>query len=225
MKDIFLIDLDDTLLDFPRAERQNFTETLASVGVKANAELYGRFHLINDALWRALERGETTREKLKIRRFELLFSEFGLGADAGAAGTFYYANFENICYPYAGAAEFLEELSQRGRVFLVTNGGARIQHSHVKLAGFGKYLSGMFISEEIGFDKPMPEFARHVEANIEGYDRARAVWIGDSLTSDMVCAKSVGIDFILYLPRPSSALYEGRKAASYGEVLKLLDEM
>ena len=225
MKDIFLIDLDDTLLDFPRAEKRNFSESLRSVGVEADAALYGRFHLINDALWRQLERGEIERERLKVRRFELLFEEYGIEADAEKVSAFYFKNFEQFCYPFDGAEDFLKELSRRGRAYLVTNGGKKIQHAHVRIAGFGKYLRGMFISEEIGFDKPMPEFARHVETHIEGYERSRAVWIGDSVTSDMACAKSVGIDGILFLPRPASVSFDGPKAESYRQVLELLDGM
>ena len=225
MKDIFLLDLDDTLLDFPRAEEQNFYESLKSVGAEPSRELYGRFHLINDDLWRRLERGEIEREKLKVRRFELLFKECGIEADAEKVAAFYVKNFDNICYPFEGSAALLQELSAAGRVFIVSNGGASTQHSHVKLAGFGQYLSGMFISEEIGFHKPMSEFAHHVEAHIENYDRARAVWIGDSLTSDMVCAKSVGIDFILYLPRTMSVSYDGLKAGDYKTLFDLIQGM
>lgn len=225
MKDIFLIDLDDTLLDFPRAEEKNFYESLLSVGVKADRGIYGRFHLINDALWRKLERGEMERERLKVRRFELLFEEYGVEADAEKVSAFYFENFEKICFPFEGAEELLRELASRGRAYIVTNGGRKIQHAHIAIAGFGKYLSGMFISEEIGFDKPMPEFARHVETHIEGYERDRAVWIGDSLTSDMQCARSVGIDFVLYLPRPTSAPYDGRKAGNYRKLLEVLDRM
>ncbi len=225
MKDIFLIDLDDTLLDFPRAEERNFYESLLSVGVTADRGVYGRFHIINDALWRKLEEGKIDRKTLQVKRFERLFAEYGIEADAAKVSSFYYANFENFCFPFDGAAEFLEKLSSRGRVYLVTNGGSRIQHAHVALAGFEKYLSGMFISEEIGYDKPMPAFARHVEEHIENYDRSRAVWIGDSLTSDMVCARSVGIDFILYLPRPAKRLYDGLRASNYRKLLAIIESL
>ncbi len=225
MKDIFLLDLDDTLTDFPRAEEKNFYETLASVGVRATGEVYERFHRINNDLWRQLEAGEIKREELNIRRFAMLFEEFGIGADPAEAAAFYVNNFENICFPFDGAAEFVRELSARGRVYIVSNGSKNKQRAHIKRAGIEGYLCGAFISEEVGFDKPMYGFAHHVETHIEGFRRDRAVWIGDSLTSDMVCAKSVGIDFILYLPRTMSVSYEGRFARSYGEILRLLDTM
>ncbi len=225
MKDIFLVDLDDTLLDFPRAEERNFYESLGSAGAEPRRDIYGRFHFINGCLWRKLEEGEIGREELRVLRFEMLFEEYGIKADAEKVSAFYVKNFDNICYPFDGAAEFLKALSLRGRVFIVTNGGADTQRSHVKTAGFGQFISGMFISEEIGFHKPMSGFARYAETHIENYGRARAVWIGDSLTSDMVCAKSAGIDFILYLPRNASVSYGGLAAASYGSVLKMIDGM
>ncbi len=225
MKDIFLLDLDETLVDFSRAEERNFYESLAFAGVKADGRMYGRFHEINDALWKSLERGEIGREALKVRRFEKLFRAYGIEADAEKVSAFYYRNFQNFCFPFRGSENFLKKLSTRGRVYIVTNGGTEIQHAHVKIAGFERFLSGMFISEEIGFDKPMSEFATHVEEHIPDYERARAVWIGDSLTSDMVCAKSVGIDFILYLPHTMSVPYGGLVARNYSEILSLLDKM
>ncbi len=221
MKDIFLLDMDDTLLDFPRAERANFLGTLGRLGVNADSDVYARFHAINDALWKAHERGEITRSRLTVKRFELLFGEYGIEASAEEAAEAYYEHFGEICYPFDGAREFLAELSQRGRSFIVTNGGARLQRAHIDLAGFGPYLCGLFISEEIGFHKPMPEFAAYVEGHIDRYVRERAVWIGDSRTSDMVCARSVGIDFLLFDP---TAVTPSRPAAEqYAAFLRTID--
>ncbi len=225
MKDIFLFDLDETLVDFSRAEETNFFKTLGDFGIAADDALYARFHTINDNLWRLLERGGISRGELQIRRFEQLFGECKITADGDAVAAAYFKNFEEICFPYRGARELLQKLAARGRIFLVTNGGARIQHSHVRLAGFEPLLSGVFISEEIGFDKPMPAFARYVESHIENYARERAVWIGDSRTSDMVCAKSVGIDFILYAAKGIPQDYDGPAADNYDGLYGMLTAM
>lgn len=219
MKDIFLLDLDDTLVDFPRAEHENFFRTLRRCGVPCDETLYARFHAINDALWKAHERGEITRERLVVKRFEDLFSLMDVGGAERAAAE-YMDGFADICFPFDGAAGFLRILSGRGRAYLVTNGSARVQRAHVRLAGFEESLSGMFISEELGFHKPMPEFAAHVEGAVEGYVRERAVWIGDSLTSDMLCAKSVGIDFIRFDPSAVTPLSPA--SAQYASILSSL---
>lgn len=225
MKDVFLFDLDETLVDFSRAEETNFFKTLGGFGIAADGALYARFHAINDGLWKLLERGGISREELKIRRFEQLFGECGIAADGAAVAAAYFGNFEEICFPYRGAQELLRKLAARGRIYLVTNGGARIQRSHVRLAGFEPFLSGVFISEEIGSDKPMPAFARYVESHIENYARERAVWVGDSLTSDMVCAKSVGIDFILYAAKGIPQGFKDPAADNYDELYEMLTAM
>lgn len=224
MKDIFLLDLDDTLLDFSRAERENLRRTLTAYSLPADDSIAAAFHRINEGLWQSLERGEIGREALKVKRFANLLEEFGLHGDAASLSKSYFDGFSDICYPFDGSQAFLKELSSRGRVYLVTNGSACIQYAHIEAAGFAPYLAGVFISEEVGADKPSLKYARYVEAHIPCYERSRAVWIGDSRTSDMVCAKSVGIDFILYLPHTMSNSDMGA-AHTYADVLRILGGM
>lgn len=222
MKDIFLLDMDETLLDFTRAERENLSRTLAQFGVCCDDRVYARFHEINDGLWKLLERGGIARSVLIVRRFELLFDELGVSVLPGEVAKAYFDGFPELCFPYEGAAEFLKTLAARGRVYLVTNGGTRIQRRHMELAGFLPYLSGAFISEEVGADKPSMEYAEAVAAQIEGFSRERAVWIGDSLTSDMVCAERLGVDFILFAHGGVPEGYTGKWAADYGTLIRML---
>lgn len=222
MKDIFLLDMDDTLLDFCRAEKVNLAKSLKEVGIEMTEEIFERFHVINDGLWKALERGEIGREALKIKRFELLFERFGLKQDPGEASRRYFENFPAISFPFAGAKEFLQTLAGRGRVYIVTNGGAAIQRRHIEDSGFSPFLSGVFISEEAGYNKPSKQFAEYAKAHIPDFGRARAVWIGDSLTSDGACAESLGVDFILFCPSGAPEGYRGTYAKTYEEILKRL---
>ncbi len=221
-KDIFLLDMDETLLDFQRAERVNLIHALEQFGIAADEGLISRYHAINDSLWKALERGEISRERLKVRRFELLFEEYGFSSDPAAAALAYWQNFPFVCFPFDGALDFLKALAACGRVYLVTNGGTLIQRRHIKDAGFEPYLDGVFISEEIGFDKPSIEYADFAESHIGNYERSRAVWIGDSLSSDGKCAENRGIDFILFAYRGVPEGYRGHFARNYREVLELL---
>ena len=215
--------MDETLLDFGRAERVNFFETLKEFGIEADERMYARYHEINDALWKLLERGGITRDRLIIRRFEDLFEECGTEIDAEKVALAFFKNFEMVCFPFEGACDFLSALTARGRVYIVTNGGKYIQKRHIADAGFEPYLSGVFISEELGFHKPDRRFAEHVEARIPNYARERAVWLGDSLTSDMGCANSLGIDFVLFAPRGVPEGYTGVSVQNYAEFLGMLE--
>ncbi|MDE7296724.1 MAG: HAD-IA family hydrolase [Clostridia bacterium] len=227
MKNIFLLDLDETLLDFSKAERENLTTSLQHFSLPSDDKTVALFHKINDGLWKALERGEVERERLKVMRFEMLFQELGVPVSAQTAqeiSDYYFHNFQNICHPYEGAVDFLKTLAARGRVYIVTNGAAEIQYRHIDDAGFAPFLSGVFISREIGYDKPDLRFAHYVEEHIEGYDRSRAVWLGDSITSDMACARVAGIDGVLFSPHGAPAGYSGAVARNYGEFLELISK-
>ena len=64
-----LIDNDNTLMDFNAAECKALADTLTAWGIPADNVTCQRYHEINDALWKALERGETTQKLLKVERF------------------------------------------------------------------------------------------------------------------------------------------------------------
>jgi len=222
MKTIFLLDADETLLDFRRGEKEQLSRALKAFGIRAEENILARFHEINDGLWKKLERGETTRAELVVDRFRLLFCEFHIEADPKEVSRKYFACMKEAAYLFDGAAEFIKTLKTKGRVYIVTNGSREVQRSRFALSGLDRLADGVFISEDVGCDKPSPRFAEYVEAHIPGYSRDRAVWVGDSLSSDYGCAKSKGIDFILF-GKPQAG-YCGKTASDYGEVLKILSQ-
>lgn len=225
MKDIFLLDADETILDFSRSEREAAARVFARHGVSPTKEVLGRYHEINDSLWKALERGEITREKLLVKRFALLFEELGVNADVEGVSEEYFSELSACGYLLDGAEVFLNQLSARGRIYIVTNGSAIVQKRRLADTGADAFADGVFISQEIGVYKPSPEYARYVEEHIPDYARERAVWIGDSLTSDMKCAESAGIDFILYAPQGATERCAHPVARSYDELLSVLEKM
>ena len=219
MRDIFLLDMDDTLLDFPRAEAAALKSCFIKCGVRSDDFVLRRFHEINDGLWKALERGETTRERLVYERFELLFRELNIVSDARIAEDGYFQELAAVCFPFDGMEDFLRELKTRGRIYIVTNGSEQIQRRHLKESKIGSYADGVFISETIGYYKPSPEFCACVKRGIEGFEGTRALYLGDSLTADKPCADLLGALFVRYLPRGG----KGEGVRSYGEVLALAD--
>lgn len=221
-KDIFLLDMDDTLFDFLKTEQINFISTLAQFGIEASLDAWQRYHEINKGLWQEFEQGKIDKAQIKLQRFKRLFEEYGFVADVSAVAKAFVKNFEEICIPFNGAKDFLKTLKAHGRVYFVTNGNTEIQKRHIADAGFLPLIDGAFISDEIGYAKPSAGFNEYVASHIENFDRQRAVWIGDSLSSDMQCAKLAGIDFILFIPRGTSEKYDGLSATNYDEILKFL---
>ena len=221
MKDIFLLDVDDTLLDFHRAEREQVIATLHTHGIAADADTAALFHAINDGLWKALERGETTRERLAVERFEILLARLGVRGDARTLSQDFFAGMPQRAYVMEGAADFLRTLSARGRTYAVTNGAKALQRRRIAAAGLSSCFTDLFISEEIGYTKPSHEYADYVKRHIPEFAPERAVYVGDSLTSDMVCAERLNVAFILCRAE-CPAEYTGLFADSYRKILSVI---
>ena len=171
MKNIFLLDVDDTLLDFHRAEREQVIATLAEHGIAANESTADLFHVINDSLWKKLERGEITRDKLVVERFEILLGKLGAKGDAKSLSLSFFEGMPRRAYAMTGAEEFLRKLGSRGRVYAVTNGAKALQRRRIASAGLAPFFTDIFISDEIGFNKPSAGYVNHVLSHIPDFVR------------------------------------------------------
>jgi 2-haloacid dehalogenase len=61
------IDLDDTILDFKKAEEQALKKTLVSLDIEPSEENVQTYSIINEGLWKKLETGEMTRDQILIK--------------------------------------------------------------------------------------------------------------------------------------------------------------
>jgi len=68
-----------------------------------------------------------------------------------------------------------------------------------------KRFLDIFISQEIGFNKPAPEYFAGCFAKIPDFDPAKAMIVGDSLSSDILGGKNAGIATCWINPRHKSA--------------------
>ena len=180
-----LFDLDDTLLDFAAAEASALRHALTELGLPAGDAVLERYHIINRRQWELLEDGVLTREEVLVGRFERLFQELGMDASALEICTRYERYLAQGHDLVPGALELLAELAPRYDLYLASNGTASVQHSRLALSGIGRWFRGIFISEEVGWDKPRPEFFQACFDAIPGFSRETALMVGDSLTSDI----------------------------------------
>lgn len=192
LKTIFL-DLDDTLLDFHRAEAEALAATLRQLDIPPVPETLARYSAINAQQWRLLEEGRATRDQILTRRFDILFQELGVDRSSALARQTYERRLAVGHYFLPGAEELLEALSPRYDLYLVSNGTAAVQAGRIASAGIAPCFKKLFISEEMGLHKPQREFFEACFAAIPGFRRAEALIIGDSLTSDIQGGNNAGI--------------------------------
>ena len=188
-----LIDMDDTVLDFKKAEYVAIRKTLAEAGLDPTDTVCARYSEINDGYWKRLERKEVTRRQLQVGRFADLFAELGVVADGEACADRYMENLAQGHDFMPGAEEALQALSKKYKLYLASNGNTDTQRSRIALAGIEKYFEAIFISGEVGVNKPDKGFFDHCFAKMEGFDPQKALIVGDSLSSDILGGKNAGI--------------------------------
>ena len=195
-----LFDADMTLFDFKASEREGLKQTLLEHGFPYSSEILETYSKINDSYWKKFERGEVDRATLLIARFADFFREIGVSGDAEAFNRQYLENIGGIALLLDGAEELCRELSKTHRLYIITNGIARTQRRRMDKSGLNVYFDDVFISEEIGAQKPQAAFFEYVEKHIPNWDAESTLVIGDSLTSDIQGAVNYGLDRCWYNP-------------------------
>ena len=201
MIEFLFLDLDDTILDFQKAERLALAKTLESFGLPPTDTVLARYHEINREHWERLERKELTRQQVLVGRFAALFAEMGLSAQAEQVARAYEENLSQGHYFLPGAEEALKSLSKKYKLYLASNGTARVQAGRLKSAGIIPYFQEIFVSEEMGYNKPDPAYFDACFARIPGFRKERAMMVGDSLTSDILGGIQAGIATCWVNPR------------------------
>lgn len=198
-------DLDDTLLDFVKAERRAIRATLSHLGIRPTKAIVERYHHINAAQWKLLEKGEITREEVLHRRFALLFEEYGITCEPTTAQSVYEKELGTGHYFIPGARRILRRLAKKYRLYLVTNGLKTVQTSRLESAKIAPLFENIFISQEVGYNKPQREFFERCFAAIPDFCKEHAVIIGDSLSSDMRGGNVAGIRTCWFHPHQHDA--------------------
>lgn len=193
MTEFLFLDLDDTILDFHKAERIALSKTLRDFGVEPTEEVLALYHKINLWHWEQLEKGKLTREEVLVGRFAALFRELGVSADAVRCTRSYEGNLAVGHYFLPGAEEAVANLSQKYRLFLASNGTATVQAGRLTSANLYRFFETVFVSQELGFNKPAKDFFDACFARIPDFDPKKAVMVGDSLTSDILGGLRAGL--------------------------------
>ena len=193
-----LFDLDNTLMDFDRAEETAFYAAFSASDLAVDANTYAVYHEINSGLWHQLEKGEVTRERLKDLRYEMLFERLGMPDDGKSrqVSDLYFTELSRQQFLMEGAEDVCRLLRPHYKMYIVTNGTYEVQRGRFFDSPLEKYFDGIFVSEHIGAAKPSPLFFEHVLEAVGDGDTSAYCVIGDSLTSDMDGAILAGMDAI-----------------------------
>ncbi len=198
--DTILFDADGTLFDFLKGEREALTEACRRHGYELSEEDINDYSAINDSLWKALERKEVDKETLRVRRFELFCEKKGFKTDVNKLATDYTDSLSEQHFLICGALEIVKTLSEKCRLYIITNGISCVQRKRFTASPVNNYISELFISEDIGCEKPDVRYFEYVSEHISKFEKAKTLVVGDSLSADMKGGIAAGLDCCFFNP-------------------------
>lgn len=198
MKKIVLMDLDNTIIDFNECARHSIMGIFEDLGFEYNENVFTTFITENIKIWKRLELGEIDKPFLRANRWNIILDKLGIDYD----GTIIEDRFENGvalgAYPVEYAYELLEYLYKKYDIYVVSNGFRFVQESRVKIGKYDKYFKELFLSEDIGIQKPDTRFFDYCYQKIGCPPKKELILIGDSLSADIKGGNSYGIDTIWF---------------------------
>ena len=200
MIEYLFLDLDDTILDFHKAERIALSKTIRDFGVEPTETALHRYHVINKWHWEQLELGNMTRDEVLEGRFAVFFQELGIPVEKASVARLYEEHLSQGHWFMPGAGETVEILSKKYRLFLASNGTASVQKGRMTSANLYRFFETVFVSQEIGHNKPSLDYFNACFAAIDGFDKEKAMIVGDSLSSDIKGGINAGIKTVWVNP-------------------------
>lgn len=198
---VILFDLDDTLLDFQKAEQRAFMKVCQDNNLTYDNELFDSYKAINKSLWKKYEEGEISNSEVVATRFELFFKEVGKDIDGKKTDEMYRNYLAEGDQLFDGVYNLLEILSKSHVLCIASNGIGKTQHTRLINNNIKKFFDYIFISEEIGSKKPERQFFETIFNKLENYSKEQILMVGDNINADIKGADSFGIDSCLVLDK------------------------
>lgn len=194
-QDFIYFDLDNTLLDHSRAEKNAHIaiHSLFEELQQVEADLWhDTYKAINTRLWMEYQKGETDRRTLQRTRFRESMESLGITPRRSEEiGRRYMEVYREYWSWIEGAEEALEQVAERYPVGFITNGFMETQQKKIEFLNLNRFSNIFIISEELGVMKPHPKVF-DVATEKAATSRNRIVYVGDSYSSDIVGGKNAG---------------------------------
>lgn len=228
-----LWDIDGTLTDFKKAEIIGIKNGFKKFNLgECTDEMLQDYSEINDRYWKMLERKEITKPLLLTNRFDEFFEKYNLKCDTTEFNRVYQEELRQAAELNPGAKETVISIKELNiPQYVVTNGLTESQNIKLENVKLRSYFENVFISDEIGHDKPTVEFfepvLKEVNEKVPGIKKEEIIIIGDSLSSDIQGGINVGIKTCWYnkehLKTDKTIDYEIDKLESVLEIIKELN--
>ena len=197
------LDIDNTILSFTEYVKDAMKNGFREFGLGEYSEdTFSTFEEINSGLWCRLEKGELTLEGLKKIRWNMVFEKLGIEYDGEEFERWFLKYLFTSAIHEPNAFEVVSYLSQKYCICAASNGPFEQQVNRLRVAGMLDLFDHIFVSSDIGAQKPSREFFveafRRLEDSGVYISPNEAIIIGDSVSSDMTGGIGFGMKTCFY---------------------------
>lgn len=198
-------DLDNTLWDFNANSYHALHLAMEKLELLDSVGEYDRYfsiyYEVNERLWGLYRDNKITKNVLRGLRFEesLVLNGTPMPGIGDSLNEAYLAEMPVQLKLVPGAVEVLDRLHHQYRMAIITNGFREVQVDKLLNSGLDKYFDKLFISEEIGAQKPHRKIFEYAVKSMNA-PKKKSLMIGDSWEADIVGAMQFGIDQVYYCP-------------------------
>jgi len=199
-------DLDNTIWDFNSNSFDALQIALDKLDLLGTMDSYDDFFKIysgvNDKLWDLYRQGLMNKKVLSVQRFEESFEKNGtpLKMGGGAVNDAYLTEMPLQTKLIEGARHLLDHLHGRYDIAIITNGFKEVQYDKIRRSELSKYFRKIFISEEVGAQKPRKQIFEYALKSMNAPKKS-SLMIGDSWEADILGAMNFGIDQVYFNPK------------------------
>ena len=205
LKHIFF-DLDHTIWDFDRNAHETLTElygnyNLRELGLHSCDDFISTYTAHNHQLWTQYHLGQISKVELRAERFKKTFIELGIEPEKVPAQfeDDYVSISPTKTNLFDGATEVLAYLQEKYHLHIISNGFKETTLTKMHLSGLNPYFKNVFISEDVGVNKPDKAIFAHALSKADAQIH-ESIMIGDSLEADIRGAQNFGMKAIFFNP-------------------------
>jgi len=181
-----LIDLDGTLLDFNKGEKNAFIETINKfAGIIPNDDVCNEFSKINEFYFQEYSHGNMDRKEFHYNRFKRIYEYLNIDVDIIKSNEYYIESLKYQANIYDDVLDTLKYLYDKYDLFIASNGMNSVQIKRLEKAGINNYFKKIYVSDEIKYNKPDTKFFEYIFNDLNDFDRDNYIIIGDRLDSDI----------------------------------------
>ena len=192
-------DLDHTLWDFDRNSELAFREIFEKQKIALDIEDFlGVYKPINFKYWELYRNNSVSKEALRFGRLKESFDSLKFetqDATINLIADDYIEYLPKNNHLLDGSMELLNNLKNKYRLHIITNGFEEVQQRKMKGSGIHEFFETITTSEEAGVKKPHPQIFQ-IAVKKSGAQISNSVMIGDNLEADIIGAHKFGLRVI-----------------------------